>query len=97
MTFVWESFPDFLVLGVLFNGRLIMLEEETRGRKMDFQNNIPSGCEERSLFLADNIVFSQCFCFPPFPSSLSLVHDSEGNLCADNKCGACKEDEFYSV
>lgn len=52
---------------------------------------------KNGAFLADNILFSQCFCFPPFPSSLSLVHDSEGNLCADNKFSACKEVELYSV
>ncbi|CAG11778.1 unnamed protein product [Tetraodon nigroviridis] len=46
----WESLQvvawECLGLGALFNGHLIMLEEETQGRKMDFQNNIPSGAEE---------------------------------------------------
>lgn len=70
MTFVWECFPECLVLGVLFDGHLIMLEEETRGRKMDFQNNIPSGCEEQRIFLADNALFFALLVF--FPLSLSL-------------------------
>lgn len=49
MTFVWECFPECLGLGALFNGHLIMLEKETRGRKMDCQNNIPFGAEEQSF------------------------------------------------
>lgn len=71
MTFVLKSFLEFLVLGVLFNGRLIILEKETRGRKMDFRNNIPSGCEEQSFF------WQLIYCFHSvciFPLSLSLYH-----------------------
>lgn len=63
-------FPECWGLGALFNGYLIMFEEETRGRKMEFQNNIPSGTEEQNFLGRKCIIFAELV---PLSLSFSVV------------------------